>query len=75
MSDLIGFEPPKIDWTPGPGLAQRLKRFRQKCELLFDVPLKARTNEQRCRYVLLWAGDYGLDLHNTWDLSEGQNDI
>ena len=22
MSDLIGFEPPKIDWTPGPDFAQ-----------------------------------------------------
>ena len=40
MSDLAGIEPPKIDWTPGPDLAQRLKRFRQKCELLFDGPLK-----------------------------------
>ena len=53
MSDLIGFESPKIDWTPGPDLPQRLKRSRQKCELLFDGPLKAQTNEQRCRYVFL----------------------
>ena len=76
MSDLIGFESPKIDWTPGPDLPQRFKRFRQKCELLFDGPLKARTNEQRCRYVLLWTGDYGLDLFNTWNLSsEEQNKL
>ena len=72
MSDLIGFESPKIDWTPGPDLLQRFKRFRQKCELLFDGPLKARTNEQRCRYVLLWTGDYGLDLFITWNLSSKQ---
>ena len=76
MSDLIGFESPKIDWTPGPDLPQRFKRFRQKCELLFDGPLKARTNEQRCRYVLLWTVDYGLDLFNTWNLSsEEQNKL
>ncbi len=74
MSDLAGFEPPKIDWTPGPDLAQRLKRFRQKCELLFDGPLKERSTKQRCRYVLLWAGDYGLDLYNTWNLSEEDRD-
>ena len=72
MSDLIGFEPPKIDWTPGPDLTQRLKRFRQKCELLFEGPLKARTNEQRCKYLLLWTGDYGLDLYNTWNLNADQ---
>ena len=76
MSDLIGFESPRIDWTPEPDLPQRFKRFRQKCELLFDGPLKARTNEQRCRYVLLWTGDYGLDLFNTWNLSsEEQNKL
>ena len=69
MSDLIGFEPPKIDWTPGPDLTQRLKRFRQKCELLFEGPLKARTNEQWCKYLPLWTGDYGLDLYNTWNLN------
>ena len=72
MSDLIGFEPPKIDWTPGPDLTQRLERFRQKCELLFEGPLKARTNEQRCKYLLLWTGDYGLDLYNTWNLNADQ---
>ena len=72
MSNLIGFELPKIDWTPGPDLAQRLKRFKQKCELLFDGPLKPRTDEQKCKYLLLWAGDHGLDLYNTWNLSEEQ---
>ena len=64
MSDLIGFESPKFDLTPGPGLTLRFKRFRQKCEL-FDGPLKARTNE----HGLLWTGDYTLDLFNTWNLS------
>ena len=43
MSDLVGFEVPKMDWTPGPDLVARFKRFRQKCELLLDRPLKAET--------------------------------
>ena len=72
MSDLTGFKLPKIDWIPGPDLAQRLKCFTQKCELLFDGPLKSRTNEQKCKYLLLWTGDYRLDLCNTWNLSEEQ---
>ena len=72
MSDLIIFKLPKIDWTPGPDLTQRLKRFKQKGELLFDGPLKSRTNEQKCKYLLLWTGDYGLDLYSTWNLSEEQ---
>ncbi len=70
MSDLAGFEPPKIDWTPGTDLAQQLKRFRQKCDGLS----KERSSKQKCRYVLLRAEDYGLDLYNTWNLSEEDRD-
>ena len=62
MSDLIGFEVPKMDWTPGPGLLRRFKRFRQKCELLFEGPPKRRDEDQQCKYVLPWSGDYGLDM-------------
>ena len=72
MSDLVGFEVPKMDWTPGPDLLTRFKRFRQKCELLLDGPLKARDGTQKCKYVLLWSGDYGIDLFNTWSLTEDQ---
>ena len=72
MSDLVGFEVPKMDWTPGPDLLTKFKRFRQKCELLLDGPLKSRDSTQKCKYVLLWSGDYGLDLFNTWALTDEQ---
>ena len=61
-----------MDWTTGPDLTTRFKRFRQKCELLFEGPLKPRAPEQKCSYLLLWAGDYGLDLYNTWSLTTEQ---
>ena len=72
MSKLVGFEVPKMDLTPGSDLLTRFKRFRQKCELLLDGPLKSRDGTQKCKYVLLWSGDYGLDLFNTWTLTEEQ---
>ena len=72
MSDLVGFDLPKMDWSPGPDLHTRFKRFRQKCELLLDGPLKSRDSTQKCKYVLLWSGDHGLDLFNTWALTTDQ---
>ena len=36
--------------------------------------MKDRTVKQKCRYVLLWVGDFGLDLYNTWYLSEADQD-
>ena len=65
MSNLIGFKLPKIDRTPGPNLAQRLKLFKQKCKLLFNGPLKPRIDELKRKYLLFWMGDYGLDLFST----------
>lgn len=54
----------------------RFKRFHQKCELLLDGSLKSRHSTQKCKDVLLWSGDYGLDLFNTWVLSnEQQKDL
>ena len=61
-----------MDWSPGPDLRTRFKRFCQKCELLLDGPLKSRDSTQKCKYVLLWSGDHGLDLFNTWTLTTDQ---
>ena len=72
MSNLIGFKLPKIDWTLGPNLAQRLKLFKQKCKLLFNGPLKPRIDEQKRKYLLFWMGDYGLDQYNTWNFCGGR---
>ena len=76
MSDLVGFASPKMDWSAGPDLESRFKRFKQKCQLLFDGPLSSREEEQKSKYLLLWTGDYGLDLFNTWNLSsEDENSL
>ena len=72
MSDLVGFEPPKMDCMTGPDLTTRFNRFRQKCELLFEGPLKPQAPEQKCSYLLLWSGDYRLDLYNMWSLTTEQ---
>ena len=74
MSDLVGFQVPRMDWTLGPHLLSRFMRLHQKCELLLDGPLRSRHSTQKCKYVLriLWSGDYGLDLFNTWALTDEQ---
>ena len=53
ISDLVGFKVPKMDWNPDPHLSTRFKRFRQKCELLLDGPLKVETALRSANNVLL----------------------
>ena len=58
-----------MDWlTPG-DIHKRFKIFKQKCSLVFDGPLLNKSEGQKARLLLLWAGDKGLEIYNTatWD--------
>lgn len=37
---------------------------------MFSGPLKQKTEEQKCSFLLLWIGDKGRDISNTWNLTE-----
>ena len=65
MSDLAGITPPSIDWDAD-DLPNAFRRFKQYCELIFKGPLSAKTEAQHVNYLLLWVGQTGLDIYNTW---------
>ena len=56
---------PKMDWG-AEDIGREFHTFKQKCELTFAVPMKDTSPSDRLTYVLLWVGDKGLDLQNTW---------
>jgi hypothetical protein len=63
---------PSIDWDSGPELYSRYRKWRQKCEMIFDGPLKDTEEAVKCKYLLIWAGDRGLDLYNSWTRNDDQ---
>ena len=40
---------------------------------MFSGPLKGKTEEENCSYLLLWIGEKGRDVYNTWTL--GADDV
>ena len=47
------------------------RRFKQHVELMFTRPLKSRTEQEKCSYLLIWVGQKGRDIYNTWsDISD-----
>ena len=49
-------------------------RFRQHVELMFSGPLVAKKEEEKCSYLLIWCGEKGRDIANTWiDVTEDDN--
>jgi hypothetical protein len=48
-------------------------KFKQKCELMFKSILKDAEGEEQVSYILLWVGEQGLDIYNSWAFEDGKD--
>ena len=62
---LSGLECPVMQWE-GDNLNKNWRRFKQHVELMFTGLLKSRYESERCSYLLIWVGQKGRDIYNTW---------
>ena len=69
MGDLSGIDPPRMDWSSA-DLPTTFYNFKQYCELIFSGLLVDKDEATRVTYVLLWVGQEGLRMYNTWDLTD-----
>lgn len=53
----------------GLGLPEAWRKFQQHAQLIFGGPLNSEEEEEQCSYLLLWVGDKGSDIFNSWDIS------
>ena len=63
-----GDSAPKMDWT-SKYLPTAWRAFRQHCEFTFGGPLKHKSEEEKCNYLMIWVRDKGRDIYNTWELT------
>lgn len=62
---MAGIPTPKMDWE-STNLPEAWKKFRQHVDLIFSGPLADKDEAIHCKYLLLWIGDRGRDVYNTW---------
>lgn len=60
---------PKINWD-SPNLPGEWKKFKQHVQLMFSGPLRSKNQAEKCSYLLLWVGEKGRDIFNTWTVTE-----
>ena len=72
--DFYGVPAPRMDWD-STNLPEVWKRFKQHTELMFTGPLKDKAESYKCSYLLLWIGEKGCDVYNTWALTEDEPKI
>ena len=68
MGDLSGVSPPKMDWDSA-DLPTAFRAFKQFCTLIFAGPFGEKTDEEKATYILIWVGQEGLKMFNSWNLS------
>ncbi|KAI8500833.1 hypothetical protein Bbelb_216510 [Branchiostoma belcheri] len=60
---------PSMNWDED-DLIGAFQKFKQKADLCFKSFLKETTPEQKVSYILLWSGERGLELYNSWDMTD-----
>ena len=58
----------KMDWTVDDALHSRYIRWKIKCENILDRELAILQVSAKCKRVIQWSGDAGLDMYISWAL-------
>ena len=61
-------EGPKMDWTIGDTLHSRFIRWKIKSKNILDCKLAILQESAKCKKVIQWSGDAGLDMYISWAL-------
>ena len=72
MTELTSIPIPNIDWHSG-NLPETLRKFRRTCQYIFDGPLAEKDEKIKVQYLMLWVGEEGRDICDSWGLSAEEN--
>ena len=61
-------EEPRMDRTVNDSLYHRLLKWKIKCENVLDCKLAMLSEARKCKKVVAWSGDFGIDQYVSWCL-------
>ena len=65
-------EGPKMDWTVNDALYHRFLKWKLKCKNILECELAALPECQKCKKVITWSSDFGMDQYVFWGLSKDE---
>ena len=63
-------EGPKMDWMVNDVLYHRFLKWELKSENILECELTALPECQKCKKVIAWSGEFGMDQYVLWGLSK-----
>ena len=68
-------EGPKMNCTVDDCLYNRFIKWKIKCENILDCELAMLSEARKCRKVVAWSADFGIDQYISWDLTPGETSL
>ena len=62
-------EGPKINWTVDDSIYNRFIKWKIKCKNILECELAMLSEARKCKKVMAWSGDFGIDQYISWDLA------
>ena len=69
MPDIEG---PKMDWTVNDSLYHRFLKQKIKCENILHCELAMLSEARKCKKVVAWSDDFGIDQYVSWCLPKDE---
>ncbi|XP_065564734.1 uncharacterized protein LOC136030043 [Artemia franciscana] len=63
-------KPPRMQWDNRTDLRSQWTRFEAEVRAVFQGPLEGKSEKARCGYLLLWVGDEGRAIFQTFTIEE-----
>ena len=60
---------PKMNWSVDDGLYNRFIKWKIRCENILNCELAMLSEARKCKKIIAWSGDFGLDQYISWNLS------
>ena len=57
-----------MDWTVNDSLYHRFLKWKPKCGNILDCELAMLPEAMKCKKVIVWNGDFGMDQYLSWCL-------
>ena len=61
-------EGPSMDWTVNDNLYNIFLKWKLKCENILECELAMLSETRKCKKIVAWSGDFGLDQYISWNL-------
>ena len=65
-------EGPKMDCMVNDVLYHRFLKWKLKCKNILECELTALLEHQKCKKIITWSGNFGMDQYISWGLSKGK---